>query len=59
MDAITVQFELEKTTPGTYRFKEISEPGKRPTIGTIYITKDKVGTQPPKKIEVTIKAVEG
>ena len=33
------KFELEKETPGTYRYKELITPGEPPAIGTVYIKK--------------------
>lgn len=49
------EFEIEKETKNTIRYKEISVP---PRVGTIYIQKWVCGTQPPKKIKVHVQSIE-
>ena len=48
-------FILEKETKNTYRFKEKTEEGKPPIIGTIYVQKWAFATA-PKELKVTIEA---
>lgn len=35
----TVKMVLEKETPNTIRYKEVTEPGKPPVVPTLYIPK--------------------
>lgn len=46
-------FELEKVTKNTYRFREMTE-GQPPVIGTLYVQKWAVGSNPPKEIRVKL-----
>jgi len=57
MEKQVLEFELEKTTPGTYRYKEITKNGQPPRVKTIYIGKWVVGEKPPERIRVTIEGV--
>ena len=53
--AIELTFEVEKVTPGTKRFKEVTEPGERGVVGSIYVLKadlEKIGD--PERIKVVI-----
>lgn len=50
-----IQFDLEKETPGTFRYAESAEPAER-IIGTIYVRKSALrGEAAPKRIKVTIE----
>jgi hypothetical protein len=40
--SIILTFTTDKVTPGTKRFKENAEPGVRPTVGSVYVLKDKL-----------------
>jgi len=48
----------EKTTPGTFRFKEDSSPANPPTIRSLYIEKYLFGNSAPKRIKVTVEVLE-
>ena len=52
MSAATVQFEFEKETKNSVRYKEIPEEGKAPIVGSIYVQKWFAGKT--KTITVTI-----
>ena len=52
--AISVDFELERTTKNTYRY---AETGAIPNIGTLYIQKFALGAEPPAKLHVTVEAI--
>ena len=57
---IELTFEKDKETSGTNRFKEITEPGVRGTVGSIYVLKEdltKIGN--PTRIKVTIDKADG
>lgn len=47
-----VQFEYEKETKNSVRFKEIPEEGSAPVVGTLYVQKWFAGNS--QSIEVTI-----
>ncbi len=47
-----VKFEYEKETKNSVRYKEISEEGKAPVLGTVYVQKWFAGNT--KTLEVTI-----
>ncbi len=51
---IELDFEIEKETKGTVRYKE-EDDGERPWIGTVYLLKDKLPKPFPKNIKVTIE----
>lgn len=51
-------FDWERETKGTHRFKEAAEEGKRPVMGTIWITKDvceKIGVGEGDAVKLTIE----
>lgn len=47
-------FKLEKATKNTYRYAEVSQPGKPPAIGTLYVQKWALGEPAPSQIQVEI-----
>ena len=51
----TLQFEFEKSTKNTYRFKEIVPEGEDRVIGTLYIRKDALKGERPKKVIINLK----
>lgn len=51
MSAVTVQFEFEKETKNSVRYKETPEEGKAPIVGSIYVQKWFAGTT--KNITIT------
>lgn len=53
MESQTLNFTLERETKNTIRYQEETE-GKPPAIGTLYVQKWLLGTEPPKKLTVTI-----
>ena len=57
--ALVVEFDVEKDTPNTIRFKEDEpEDGSRPAIGTLYITKKALmAIGDHKRIRVTVEAI--
>lgn len=52
-DTIEAEFEFERETKNTLRFKEIGDTD--PIIGTLYIQKDALDLEKPKKIKVTVE----
>lgn len=52
MSRVLVQFEYEKETKNSVRYKEIPEEGKAPIIGTLYVQKWFAGNT--KSLEITI-----
>lgn len=52
MSAVTVQFEFEKETKNSVRYKEVPEEGKAPIMGTIYVQKWFAGST--KSLAITI-----
>lgn len=47
---------LERETKNTYRYQEeLSESGKPPIIGTLYIQKWALGSPPPQRIRITVE----
>jgi hypothetical protein len=56
---VQVQMTLEKSTPGTFRFTEVTDDGE-PTprdatfIGKLYVRKEAFTGEPPENITVTI-----
>lgn len=48
---------LEKTTKNTYRYAEDGD--DVPLFGTLYVKKYVFGDEPPRTIEVQLRAVEG
>ncbi len=57
MTKIDVQFSLEKETKNTVRYVEEPGEGTPPMIGTIYIQKWVLGTNPAKQIRVVVEEV--
>jgi hypothetical protein len=49
-----IEFEFERETKGTYRFKEI---GDTPKVGTLYVKKYALAER-PEKLKVTIEVVK-
>jgi len=49
---------FEKTTPGTFRFKEDVNPTNPPTIRSLYVEKYLFGNSAPKRIKVTVEVIE-
>jgi hypothetical protein len=58
MEKVEAAFEFERATPNCVRFKEITEDGKPPKIGTLYVQKWAVGKAVPTRIRVSVE-VEG
>lgn len=52
MSQTTVKFTFEKETKNSVRYKEVSEEGKAPIMGTIYVQKWFAGDA--QDIEITI-----
>lgn len=59
---IILTFKLEKETPGTYRYQEVTAKGETLTaatgawIGPLYLRKDKWKTKPQTlKVEITVQ----
>ena len=59
--SVTVLFEEDRETKGTYRFKEVENgKGNRHVMGTIWVRKDvcdDLGLDGEQLVEVTLKAV--
>ena len=53
MEEQTIKFTLERETKNTVRYMEDSE-GKPPIVGTIYLQKWALGTDPPKTLKVVV-----
>jgi len=52
MSKVTVQFEYEKETKNSVRYKEVPEDGKAPIVGSLYVQKWFAGST--KTLEITI-----
>lgn len=56
--ALTLHFDMEKETKGTFQFKEPVSGDSRPAVGSIYITKEALASMEhgwtSKGIDVTI-----
>jgi len=52
MSKVTVQFEYEKETKNSVRYKEVPEEGKAPIVGSLYVQKWFAGST--KALEITI-----
>jgi len=52
MSKVTVNFEYEKETKNSVRYKEVPEEGKAPIVGSLYVQKWFAGNS--KNLEVTI-----
>ena len=48
-----IQFEIEKETKNSVRYKEVPEEGEAPIVGSLYVQKWFAGNS--KKIQVTIE----
>jgi hypothetical protein len=57
MDKQTLTFTLERETKNTIRYQEDAD-GKPPAIGTLYVQKWLLGKEQPKKLAVTVGAIE-
>jgi len=51
----TIEFEFEKETKGAIRFKEIVPEDEDRVVGTLYIRKDALKSERPKKIIINLK----
>lgn len=51
-----MEFVREKETPGTWRYQESEVPGRDVTVGSLYLKKAAIGTDPPARLRVTIEA---
>jgi hypothetical protein len=51
----TIKLKLEKSTKNTFRYTEIPAEGQPEIIGTLYIQKWFLGSNPPEQIKVTIE----
>jgi len=51
MEQFETVFEFEKATKNTYRY---TEAGEIPKIGSLYIQKFALGTEPPQRLKVTV-----
>ncbi|MHA1286208.1 MAG: hypothetical protein ACTSPB_02270 [Candidatus Thorarchaeota archaeon] len=54
MNRIERNFVKEKETPGTFRYREVSE-NEPVAIGSIYLKKWVTGGTPPEKIKVVVE----
>ncbi|WP_022942982.1 hypothetical protein [Psychromonas hadalis] len=53
MSSKTVNFEIEKETKNSIRYKEVPEEGQAPIVGSLYLQKWFAGNS--KNIQVTIE----
>ncbi len=53
MSKTSIQFEYEKETKNSVRYKEVPEDGKAPIVGSLYVQKWYAGTS--KTLEITIE----
>ena len=53
MSQETIKFEYEKATKNSVRYQEVSEDGKAPILGTVYVQKWFAGNT--KTLEITIE----
>lgn len=53
MSKVTIQFEIEKETKNSVRYKEVPEEGKAPVLGSLYVQKWFAGSS--KKLEITVE----
>ena len=53
MSAVTVQFEFEKETKNSVRYKEVPEEGKAPIVGSLYVQKWFAGSSKSVSISIT------
>ncbi len=52
----TIQFEFEKETKNSVRYKEVPDEGKPPIVGSLYVQKWFAGDT--KKMTITLDKVE-
>lgn len=57
MERTTIELAFEKETKGTFRYQEI-ETDQPPAIGSLYVKKYVLGSDPPKKLRITIEAAK-
>jgi len=50
----TLTFARDEETRNTYRYREVSEVDP-PVVGTLYIQKEVLGTNPPERLTVTVQ----
>ena len=53
MSKVTVDFEIEKETKNSVRYKEVPEEGKAPIVGSLYVQKWFAGDC--KKLSISIE----
>ncbi|MEO9654791.1 hypothetical protein [Marinomonas sp.] len=53
MSKTSIQFEYEKETKNSVRYKEVPEDGKAPIVGSLYVQKWYAGNS--KNLEITIE----
>ena len=58
METQTVNFTIEKKTKNTIRYSEQAN-GKPPAIGSLYVQKWLLGTNPPERLAITIEERQG
>jgi len=56
MSTKTIQFEIEKETKNSVRFKEVPADGEAPVVGSLYVQKWFAGNS--KTLQVTIEKPE-
>jgi hypothetical protein len=56
MEKLELEFVREKETPGTWRYQESEVPGRDAAVGSLYLKKSAIGTDPPERLRVTIEA---
>jgi len=54
---VAVEFEHERDTKRTYRFREVVENNDTPVIGTLYVQQSMFDEQ-PNRLMVTIEVIE-
>jgi len=57
MEELNIVFKFEKSTPGTYRYREDQDPATA-VVGALYVRKWVFTDEPPDKISVTISEEE-
>lgn len=53
MSKVVIQFEIEKETKNSVRYKEMPEEGKAPVLGSLYVQKWFAGNS--KTLEITVE----
>ena len=51
---LEIVFEFEKDTKNTLRYKENTEEGEKPRIGTLYLQKDSVPNPTPQHVRISV-----